>query len=334
MRRVAIALVATGSAFLINLGMSVTPALAFSIIPVLNCVNFAGGPNNLVAYFGYVNPNSVPVSVPIGIPENYFSPPPENKGQPQVFLGNGLNDTDGDSDDSGSDTDSDAVQSTGVENMVFGVIFSSSTPITWTLQGTSVVASASAPSCQAAGFVWRGAWSASTDYSANDVVSYGGSSWIALDSNTNSTPQSGSSDWDLVAQKGDTGPQGVKGDTGAQGPQGNTGPQGPPGPSGSQVITGSPVGFQSGHEDTDLASRGQPASIALSSATAAVSCPSGTSILGGGGNISPVGAGTISGSYPDNDTSWTVIAAGEDLHHIWPPPTLTAYAICTLPSGS
>lgn len=85
-----------------------------TVSPTLLCVSMAGGPNYRIAYFGYANPTSEPVSVPIEIPENYFSPPPENKGQPQTFLPGGRNDA-------------------------FAVIFSSSTPITWTLDGTSVV---------------------------------------------------------------------------------------------------------------------------------------------------------------------------------------------------
>ena len=49
-------------------------------------------------------------------------------------------------------------------------------------------------------FVWRGAYSASAVYTADDVVSYGGSSWVAVNAGTMSgtTPVEGSS-WNLMA---------------------------------------------------------------------------------------------------------------------------------------
>lgn len=89
------------------------------------------------------------------------------------------------------------------------------------------------------GMVWRAAWNAATTYATNDAVSYAGSSWLALNPNTNDPPPS--ANWSLVAGTGATGPAGP---AGAQGPAGPTGPQGPPGaqgatgPQGSQGATG------------------------------------------------------------------------------------------------
>jgi hypothetical protein len=86
---------------------------------------------------------------------------------------------------------------------------------------------------------WRGTWSASTAYIANDGVNYQGSSYVATAATTGSTPPA--APWQLVAAQGatgatgPTGPQGATGATGPQGPQGNpgaTGPQGVPGPVG------------------------------------------------------------------------------------------------------
>jgi hypothetical protein len=55
----------------------------------------------------------------------------------------------------------------------------------------------------AKGLNWRGAWSPTTSYQTDDAVSYVGSSWIAKQGSTGSTPIEGL-DWTLVAQKGDT----------------------------------------------------------------------------------------------------------------------------------
>lgn len=56
------------------------------------------------------------------------------------------------------------------------------------------------------GFNWRGEWDSSTTYVENDVVEYNGSSFIATQQNTNSTPvvDNSNSDWDLWAKSGST----------------------------------------------------------------------------------------------------------------------------------
>lgn len=112
---------------------------------------------------------------------------------------------------------------------------------------------------------WQGPWSSATAYTVDDVVSFSGSSYVAIANTTNNEPDSSPTVWQLVAaagaqgptgSTGATGPQGLTGPTGATGtpgltgatgatgPSGPTGPQGdvgatgPTGPTGSQGLTG------------------------------------------------------------------------------------------------
>lgn len=61
--------------------------------------------------------------------------------------------------------------------------------------------------------IWRGAYSPSTAYSANDVVSYNGSSYICTNSTTNNAPTNAAY-WDVLSSKGDTGDTGATGSSG------------------------------------------------------------------------------------------------------------------------
>ena len=82
------------------------------------------------------------------------------------------------------------------------------------------------------GSTWHGAWSSTAAYHVDDTVGYGGSTYIALKDNTNVTPGTDPTTWQVMAAKGDTGatgPQGPTGPQGIQGPTGATGAQGPPG---------------------------------------------------------------------------------------------------------
>jgi hypothetical protein len=63
------------------------------------------------------------------------------------------------------------------------------------------------------GLLWLGPWDTNTLYLIDDVVSYQGSSYVAVASNQSQSPPSAS--WNLVASKGDTG---NTGSTGAPGP--------------------------------------------------------------------------------------------------------------------
>jgi hypothetical protein len=61
-----------------------TPVTGQPLHPVLECVTVAAD-DSYVAYFGYLNENDITVIIPIG-PDNRFTPPPNDRGQPTLFL--------------------------------------------------------------------------------------------------------------------------------------------------------------------------------------------------------------------------------------------------------
>lgn len=63
----------------------------------------------------------------------------------------------------------------------------------------------------AVGAVWQGTWDVLTSYVANDLVEHEGSTYIALQADTGTTPGTDPLVWDLVAQAGVQGPQGLSG---------------------------------------------------------------------------------------------------------------------------
>lgn len=69
----------------------------------------------------------------------------------------------------------------------------------WVNQGTPV------------GTNYRGAWGPAVNYAPNDTVTSGGQSYISKTNNINKSPPTNTSDWDLLAAKGDTGAQGAQG---------------------------------------------------------------------------------------------------------------------------
>src|ERR1051325_2050442 len=95
---------------------------------------------------------------------------------------------------------------------------------------------------------FRGAWDDTYAYDRDDIVEHDGSCWMARTQSTGSEPSNMSSDWSLVAAKGDAGPAGPEGPSGPTGPQGATGSvgvqgaQGSQGPTGMQGETGAPGG--------------------------------------------------------------------------------------------
>jgi hypothetical protein len=96
-------------------------------------------------------------------------------------------------------------------------------------------------------FIWRGAWTY-TNYAENDVVNYGGSTYICKLSASLITipPQIDPTHWNLFVsqgQNGNTGSQGSTGATGSVGPTGATGARGPAGESGATGPAG-PQGVQ------------------------------------------------------------------------------------------
>jgi hypothetical protein len=63
----------------------------------------------------------------------------------------------------------------------------------------------------AVGFTPRGAWGSGSSYAVNDVVSVSGSSYLAIQSNTNQNPTTQTAYWLVLAAKGDTGSGDVNG---------------------------------------------------------------------------------------------------------------------------
>jgi len=61
------------------------------------------------------------------------------------------------------------------------------------------------------GMNWLGAWSSSIDYEVNDAVSYEGASWITVIPNSDVTPISSNSSWDVLTEQGASGADGADG---------------------------------------------------------------------------------------------------------------------------
>jgi hypothetical protein len=99
-----------------------TLKLANTITPVLGCVVFRNSAPD-VAVWGYANPNSFPVSIPIGA-TNGFAPAPANRGQPLVFQPGSL---------------------TGA----FQTSFAGAATVAWTVGKKTVTASSSSSRCAA-----------------------------------------------------------------------------------------------------------------------------------------------------------------------------------------
>lgn len=91
-----------------------------SVQPLLDCI-YIDKHGDIVAQFGYNNPNATSVSESIGA-QNTFSPGASNQGQPTSFAA-------------------------GIHNNVFQLSFASSASRTWTLQNTSLTADISSPRC-------------------------------------------------------------------------------------------------------------------------------------------------------------------------------------------
>ena len=93
------------------------------------------------------------------------------------------------------------------------------------------------------GFDFLNAFDSNTTYATDDVVTYDGSTYVAIAANSgpnNPTPNTNASAWSVMAQEGATGAQGSTGSTGATGSQGATGAEGPDGPTGATGANGSP----------------------------------------------------------------------------------------------
>jgi len=97
------------------------------------------------------------------------------------------------------------------------------------------------------GFNFRNAFDNGASYVINDVVSFNGSSYVAIAATNPGDPTPDvNPNWSLMARQGATGPAGAQG---AQGPPGPTGPQGQTGATGATGATG-PTGAQGPKGDT------------------------------------------------------------------------------------
>ena len=97
-------------------------AVAAAVNPVLQCVVFrSGAPDQAV--WGYSNPNSFPITIPVGA-TNGFAPAPVNRGQPLVFQ-------------------------PGTVTGAFQTAFAGATTLTWTLGTKTVSADSSSTRCTA-----------------------------------------------------------------------------------------------------------------------------------------------------------------------------------------
>ncbi len=102
-----------------------TPPSVQAVVPQLECVEINSN-GTYTAHFTYDNPNSSSVNVPVGA-DNFFTPAPANRGQVTTFV---------------------ASNNATYPNANFDVTWDGTTDLTWTLNGTSVTASAAnSPFC-------------------------------------------------------------------------------------------------------------------------------------------------------------------------------------------
>ncbi|MBV9435850.1 MAG: hypothetical protein JOZ44_07345 [Acidobacteria bacterium] len=160
-------------------------------------------------------------------------------------------------------------------------------------------------------FTFRDAFDPSASYLARDVVTYLGSSYIAI-----ATPKIGITPvddpaWALLAAQGATGasgPQGPAGPAGAQGPKGDTGPIGPAGPQGTKGDTG-PIGL------TGATGAQGPAGPAGAQGAQGIQGP-----VGPQGSVGPQGVQGPAGASPfslnGNDVVFDQSGSGSESFHL------------------
>jgi hypothetical protein len=133
--------------------------------------------------------------------------------------------------------------SNAAKSFTFNLLYHPDDCMVEVAEGSAAPLRAVVANCGARGVNPRGAWSATTKYLADDIVTSLGSSWRAKRDNLNRAPSSYPAFWEQFAAKGDQGAAGPGGAPGSQGATGATGPQGPAGPTGSQGPAG-PTGPQ------------------------------------------------------------------------------------------
>lgn len=93
---------------------------------------------------------------------------------------------------------------------------------------------------------WQGEWTWERGYTRGQLVSFRGSSYLALEDNELREPDESPGVWALVAKRGRQGERGPLGPAGERGPRGNTGSPGSSGPQGIQGVKGDPGDSGSG----------------------------------------------------------------------------------------
>lgn len=92
--------------------------------------------------------------------------------------------------------------------------------------------------CGPRGVTPMGAWSNSTPYETDDLVTLNGSTWRARTASLNKQPGANPAEWEKFVSKGGKGPEGPEGPQGSAGPAGPQGPTGPAGPKGNAGAQG------------------------------------------------------------------------------------------------
>jgi hypothetical protein len=201
------------------------------VTPTIDCIDAAGttsaGDPQVTAWFGYNNPNSAAIEIPLGSDNIVLQLPNFRTGQTTTFQ-------------------------PGVHRRAWSTTFvpAQQPLVQWVLQRAEVSADSadpSIPSCAATGnIVWAGVWAAGTRYTTDELVTFGGGSWLGSAISTGDTPALDSPSWVQLAARGPAGadgaggPAGPKGADGAAGPAGPKGADGAAGPAGPKGADGAP----------------------------------------------------------------------------------------------
>jgi hypothetical protein len=207
---------------------------AFDVTPTIDCLDAAGtsadGDPMVTAWFGYDNPNAAEVDVPLGSDNITLQPPNFRNGQTTAFA-------------------------PGVHRRAWSTTFVPANQpfVQWVLQGAEVAADPadpSVPSCAATGnVVWAGPWAAGTRYTPDELVTFGGASWLGSAISMGDSPAIDSPSWVQLAARGPVGAAGPAGPagpvdlTGPKGADGAAGPAGPAGPKGAAGPAGDRTTF-------------------------------------------------------------------------------------------
>jgi hypothetical protein len=158
------------------------PAAAWQVQPFVECVKVERRSGLVtIAYVGYHNPGSQPVTLPAGTADNFMLPTPPDRGQPSVF-------------------------EPGEHHFVFAVVIPAHSQLLWSVNGNRAVASDAMP-CPSY-LVFKGDWEAGTAYLDGDVVKFNGYYYQAIATTVQGTllpvvdfagtPQDSGAPWHVV----------------------------------------------------------------------------------------------------------------------------------------